>query len=95
MDDVGTPTGSDRVACRGPVRCGAAPPYLTGGDGGAAEEIHVPSLLRRRQFVQALVKSGAGRVAPGTRLTLNWRVFPARGSAAQENRGIPTTITVR
>lgn len=35
------------------------------------------------------------RVAPGTRLTLNWRVFPARGSAAQENRGIPTTITVR
>jgi hypothetical protein len=35
------------------------------------------------------------RVAPGTRLTLNWRVFPARGSAAQENRGVPTTITVR
>lgn len=35
------------------------------------------------------------RVAPGTRLTLNWRVFPKRGSAAQENRGIPTTITVR
>ncbi|MEX2289739.1 MAG: DUF4331 domain-containing protein [Mycobacteriales bacterium] len=35
------------------------------------------------------------RVAPGTRVTLNWRVFPARGSAAQENRGIPTTITVR
>lgn len=34
-------------------------------------------------------------VRPGTRITLNWRVFPARGSAAQENRGIPTTITVR
>jgi hypothetical protein len=34
-------------------------------------------------------------VKPGTRITLNWRVFPARGSAAQENRGIPTTITVR
>ncbi len=34
-------------------------------------------------------------VARGTRITLNWRVFPARGSAAQENRGIPTTITVR
>lgn len=34
-------------------------------------------------------------VAPGTRITLNWRVFPARGSAAQENRGVPTTITVR
>jgi hypothetical protein len=35
------------------------------------------------------------QVKPGTRITLNWRVFPARGSAAQENRGIPTTITVR
>ncbi len=35
------------------------------------------------------------RVRPGTRVTLNWRVFPARGSAAQENRGVPTTITVR
>ncbi len=35
------------------------------------------------------------RVPAGTRITLNWRVFPARGSAAQENRGIPTTITVR
>ena len=34
-------------------------------------------------------------VKAGTRITLNWRVFPARGSAAQENRGIPTTITVR
>ena len=34
-------------------------------------------------------------VARGTRITLNWRVFPARGSAAQENRGTPTTITVR
>ena len=35
------------------------------------------------------------RVKPGTRITLNWRVFPKRGSAAQENRGVPTTITVR
>ncbi len=34
-------------------------------------------------------------VKAGTRITLNWRVFPKRGSAAQENRGIPTTITVR
>jgi len=34
-------------------------------------------------------------VPSGTRITLNWRVFPKRGSAAQENRGIPTTITVR
>ena len=34
-------------------------------------------------------------VRPGTRITLNWRVFPKRGSAAQENRGVPTTITVR
>lgn len=34
-------------------------------------------------------------VARGSRITLNWRVFPARGSAAQENRGVPTTITVR
>jgi hypothetical protein len=35
------------------------------------------------------------RVPAGTRITLNWRVFPKRGSAAQENRGVPTTITVR
>ena len=34
-------------------------------------------------------------VKAGTRITLNWRVFPKRGSAAQENRGIPTTLTVR
>ena len=34
-------------------------------------------------------------VKAGTRITLNWRVFPARGSAAQESRGVPTTITVR
>ncbi len=31
----------------------------------------------------------------GERLTLNYRVFPKRGSAAQENRGVATTITVR
>ena len=35
------------------------------------------------------------RATPGTRLTLNFRVFPKRGSAAQVNRGLPTTITVR
>ncbi|HVE74016.1 MAG TPA: DUF4331 domain-containing protein [Mycobacteriales bacterium] len=35
------------------------------------------------------------RVPSGTRITLNFRVFPKRGSAAQENRGVPTTITVR
>ena len=34
------------------------------------------------------------RVPSGTRLTLNYRVFTKRGSAAQENRGVPTTITV-
>ena len=34
-------------------------------------------------------------VKAGTKITLNWRVFPKRGSAAQSNRGIPTTITVR
>lgn len=32
---------------------------------------------------------------PGQKLTLNWRVFPKRGSAAQLNRGLPTTVTVR
>jgi Domain of unknown function (DUF4331) len=32
---------------------------------------------------------------PGTKLTLNYRVFPKRGSAAQYNRGVPTTFTVR
>ncbi len=31
----------------------------------------------------------------GERLTLNYRVFPKRGSAAQFNRGVATTITVR
>jgi hypothetical protein len=35
------------------------------------------------------------RAKPGTKLTLNFRVFPKRGSAAQVNRGLPTTITVR
>ena len=34
-------------------------------------------------------------VRAGSRITLNWRIFPARGSAAQENRGVPTTFTVR
>ena len=33
--------------------------------------------------------------APGTELTLNYRVFPKRGSAAQSNRGVATMITVR
>ncbi len=31
----------------------------------------------------------------GSKLTLNYRVFPKRGSAAQFNRGVATTITVR
>ncbi|MCA1710155.1 MAG: DUF4331 domain-containing protein [Actinobacteria bacterium] len=35
------------------------------------------------------------RATPGTKITLNFRVFPKRGSAAQVNRGLPTTITVR
>ncbi len=35
------------------------------------------------------------RAKPGTKITLNFRVFPKRGSAAQVNRGLPTTITVR
>jgi hypothetical protein len=35
------------------------------------------------------------RVAPGTRLTLNWRVFPKRTSPAGVQRGLPTTFTVR
>ncbi|MCU1675091.1 MAG: hypothetical protein JWN77_3204 [Frankiales bacterium] len=35
------------------------------------------------------------RATPGTSLTLNFRVFPKRGAAAQVNRGVPTTITVR
>jgi hypothetical protein len=34
-------------------------------------------------------------VKPNTKITLNYRVFPVRGSAAQENRGVPTTITVK
>ena len=32
---------------------------------------------------------------PGTQLTLNYRVFPKRGSVATANRGVPTTFTVR
>jgi hypothetical protein len=35
------------------------------------------------------------RVTPGTKLTLNWRVFPKRTSAAGIQRGLPTTFTVR
>ncbi|MDT7538791.1 MAG: hypothetical protein QOI82_2376 [Actinomycetota bacterium] len=35
------------------------------------------------------------RVTPGTKLTLNWRVFPRRTSAAGIQRGLPTTFTVR
>ncbi|MCU1589439.1 MAG: hypothetical protein JWP11_695 [Frankiales bacterium] len=35
------------------------------------------------------------RVAPGTKLTLNWRVFPKRTSPAGVQRGLPTTFTVR
>ena len=35
------------------------------------------------------------RAPTGSRITLNYRVFTKRGSAAQENRGVPTTITVR
>jgi hypothetical protein len=35
------------------------------------------------------------RVTPGTKLTLNWRVFPKRTSAAGVQRGLPTTFTVR
>lgn len=35
------------------------------------------------------------RAKPGSKITLNFRVFPKRGSAAQVNRGLPTTITVR
>ncbi|MBC7557880.1 MAG: DUF4331 domain-containing protein [Dermatophilaceae bacterium] len=35
------------------------------------------------------------RVRPGTELTLNYRVFTTRVSAAQENRGVATTFTVR
>ena len=35
------------------------------------------------------------RVASGTKLTLNWRVFPKRTSAAGVQRGLPTTFTVR
>ncbi len=31
----------------------------------------------------------------GSKVTLNYRVFPLRGSAAGENRGVPTTITVK
>jgi hypothetical protein len=35
------------------------------------------------------------RVTPGTKLTLNWRVFPKRTAAAGIQRGLPTTFTVR
>ena len=35
------------------------------------------------------------RVPAGTKLTLNWRVFPKRTSAAGIQRGLPTTFTVR
>jgi hypothetical protein len=42
---------------------------------------------------ESVVKSF--RVAPGTKLTLNWRVFPKRTSAAGVQRGLPTTFTVR
>jgi hypothetical protein len=34
-------------------------------------------------------------VRSGTNITLNWRVFTERTSAAQSNRGVPTQITVR
>jgi hypothetical protein len=42
--------------------------------------------------------AGPARVIPlvaGQKVTLNWRVYPKRGSVAQANRGEPTTITVR
>ncbi len=32
---------------------------------------------------------------PGQQITLNFRVFPKRGSAALVNRGLPTTVTIR
>jgi len=35
------------------------------------------------------------RRTPGSQYTLNWRIFPKRGSAAGVNEGVPTTITVR
>ncbi len=31
----------------------------------------------------------------GSQLTLNYRVFTDRRSAAESNRGVPTTFTVR
>ncbi len=33
--------------------------------------------------------------APGSQITLNFRVFPKRGAAALVNRGLPTTVTIR
>ncbi len=41
----------------------------------------------------SIVRTFTGK--PGEQITLNFRVFPKRGSAALVNRGLPTTVTIR
>jgi hypothetical protein len=73
-----------------PAKGGFAQLYRINADGS---ETGLGSSLISEDGTATVVKRFP--VRSGTRITLNWRVFPARGSAAQENRGIPTTITVR
>lgn len=73
-----------------PIPGGFAQLYLINADGSARG-------LGTAQLNAAGTASNVIRVpsTPGAKITLNWRVFPKRGSAAQVNRGLPTTVTVR
>ncbi|GAC1440627.1 MAG: DUF4331 domain-containing protein [Mycobacteriales bacterium] len=69
---------------------GFAQLYLVNADGSVRG-------LGTAQLNAAGTASNVLRVpsSPGRQITLNWRVFPKRGAAAQVNRGLPTKVTVR